>query len=134
MRAAVITSSVLAFQPEGADQMARVFLALIVVLSLSPFEARSAALDSEAECRSISQADLSGCSCQGRYFESKLGPDEGAAALHLVGRSYVSEPGITLASLYERFGAATLNKVAQSVLETRGEVAVYCPFSTNLDD
>jgi hypothetical protein len=114
--------------------MTRVLPALIFVLSLSPLNAQSAALDSEAECRSISEVDLSSCSCQGRYFESKFGADEGAAALHLVGRSYVPEPGITVASLYERFGAATLNKVAQSVLETRGEVAVYCPFSTNIDD
>ncbi len=71
---------------------------------------------------------------QGVYFESKFGPDDGAAALHMVARSYVAEPPVTLASLYERFGAARLDQVAQKVMETQGEVAFYCPFSTNLAD
>jgi hypothetical protein len=68
------------------------------------------------------------------YFANKFGSDEGAAALHLVGRSYVSEPQLSVANLYERFGAAKLDKVAQKILETRGEVISYCPFSTHLDD
>ena len=96
--------------------------------------ATSVALDTEAECKSISASTEPGCRCQGLYFESKFGPEIGVAALHLVARSYVSEPQITLTSLYERFGAANLDKAAQKVLETRGEVAFYCPFSPHLAD
>jgi len=95
---------------------------------------QAAALDSEAECKSISETGVSDCRCSGLYFENKFGPDEGAAALHLVGRSHVPEPEVSLASLYDRFGAETLNKVAYRILETQGEVAFYCPFSTYLDN
>jgi hypothetical protein len=52
----------------------------------------------------------------------------------LVGRSYVSDPGVTAASLYERFGAARLDEVARKILETRNEVTFYCPFSAILAD
>ena len=114
--------------------MKRALFIFIFTLSLTPFGAQGATLDSETECRSITEIDVAGCRCAGLYFESKFGPDEGAAALHLVGRSYVSKPRITLDSLYERFGAAQLDKVAQRILETQGEVAFYCPFSTNLAD
>jgi hypothetical protein len=106
--------------------------AFAICLGVSAAWAGEAGIDSEAECRSISDIELSGCRCQSLYFESKFGPEEGAAALHLVGRSYVPEPRVTTASLYERFGAAKLNLVAQKILETQGEVAFFCPFSTNL--
>ncbi|MGF9764423.1 hypothetical protein AAII07_55935 [Microvirga sp. 0TCS3.31] len=92
-------------------------------------KAMETALDVDGECLSIAEADLSGCRCQGLYFESKFGRDEGAAALHLVARSYVSEPRIAASALYDRFGAERLNSVAQRILETRGEVMAYCPFS-----
>jgi hypothetical protein len=108
--------------------------ALGMGLSLSGAQAAGPAFDSEAECRSISEAAVPNCRCQGLYFENKFGADEGAAALHLVGRSYVSEPQLSVANLYERFGAAKLDKVAQKILETRGEVVSYCPFSTHPDD
>jgi hypothetical protein len=99
-----------------------------------PAGAVETALDVESECRSISEPDQSGCSCQGRYFTSKFGSDEGAAALHLVGRSYVPEPQVATASLYDRFGADRLNRAAYRILETRDEVTSYCPFSTHLAD
>jgi hypothetical protein len=92
------------------------------------------ALDVEGECLSIAEADLSGCRCQGLYFENKFGRDEGAAALHLVARSHVSEPRIAAVALYDRFGAERLNNVAQRILETRGEVMAYCPFSAPAAD
>ena len=114
--------------------MKAILPAFVIALALAPFGAQAGTLDSEAECRSISEADTSGCRCPGLYFESKFGPDKGAVALHLVGRSYVSEPQVTLASLYERFGAAKLDEVARKILETQGEVAFYCPFSTYLAD
>jgi hypothetical protein len=116
--------------------MKRMFMVagLGLCLFASKGQAAEMALDSEAECRSISEATVSSCRCQGLYFESKFGSDEGAAALHLIGRSYVSEPQVTLESLYNRFGAAKLDKVALEILETRGEVLSYCPFSTHLDD
>lgn len=103
-------------------------------LSLSGVQAAEPAFDNEAECRTISEAAVPSCRCQGLYFANKFGSDEGAAALHLVGRSYVSEPQLSVAHLYERFGASKLNKVAQKILETRSEVISYCPFSTYLDD
>jgi hypothetical protein len=96
--------------------------------------AGEAEIDSEEECRSISDIDLSGCRCRGLYFESKFGSEDGAAALHLVGRSYVPEPRVTTTSLYERFGTAKLNLAAQKLLETRGEIAFFCPFSANTAD
>lgn len=103
-------------------------------LTLSGVQAAEPAFDSEAECRTIAEAAVPSCRCQGLYFANKFGADEGAVALHLVGRSYVSEPQISIATLYGRFGAAKLDKVAQKILETRGEVISYCPFSTHLDD
>jgi hypothetical protein len=114
--------------------MGRMFFAAIFALSLGPAGVQAATLDSEAECKSISEAGVSNCRCPGLYFGSKFGPDEGAATLHLVGRSYVPEPQVSLATLYARFGAETLNKVAYRILGTHGEVAFYCPFSTHLDD
>ena len=92
------------------------------------------ALDVEGECRAIAEADLSGCRCHGLYFENKFGLDEGAAALHLVGRSYVSEPRIAAGALYDRFGAERLNRVAQKILETHDEVIAFCPFSAHVAD
>jgi hypothetical protein len=116
--------------------MERALLALLlgVPLGASQAQAGDAALDVEAECRSISEADLPGCGCQGRYFESKFGPDQGAAALHLVGRSYASTPRGAVTGLYDRFGAAKLNEVAQRIMATSGEVAFYCPLSPDLAD
>jgi hypothetical protein len=116
--------------------MKRAFIvaALGVGLLLSGAQAAETVFDSEAECRLISEAAVSSCRCQGLYFASKFGTDEGAAALHLVGRSYVSEPKLSVASLYERFGAAKLNEIAQKILETHGEVISYCPFSTHFND
>lgn len=108
--------------------------ALVVALALGSFGAQAETLDSDAECKSISEADMSTCRCPGLYFASKFGPDEGVVALHLVGRSYVSEPKVTLAGLYERFGAAKIDEVARKILETQGEVAFYCPFSTHIAD
>jgi hypothetical protein len=108
--------------------MERIISAAIFALSLGSASVQAAALDSEAECKSISEAGVSNCRCPGLYFESKFGPEEEAAALHLVGRSYVPEPQVSLARLYDRFGADTLNKVAYRILETQGEVAFYCPF------
>jgi hypothetical protein len=115
-------------------ERALIIAALGTALSLSGVQAAELAFDSEAECRSISEAVVPSCRCQGLYFANKFGSDEGAAALHLVGRSYVSEPQLPVTSLYERFGAAKLDKIAQKILETRGEVVSYCPFSTHLDD
>jgi hypothetical protein len=114
----------------------RALMAFTCVLCLGSSGAGAAepGFDSEAECRTISAADSAGCRCQGLYFASKFGPDEGLVALHLVGRSYVSEPQVTAAALYERFGAARLDGVARRILETHGEVASYCPFSANLAD
>jgi hypothetical protein len=116
--------------------MERALLALMlgVIPGVSQAQATILALDIEAECRSISESELSECKCQGLYFESKFGPDEGAAALHLVGRSYASQPQVAVTSLYDRFGAANLDKVARRIVETRGEVAFYCPLSPNLAD
>jgi hypothetical protein len=116
--------------------MERAFIvaALGMGMSLSGLQAAEPAFDSEAECRTISEAAVPSCRCQGLYFANKFGTDEGAAALHLIGRSYVSEPQLPVANLYDRFGAAKLDKVAQKILETRGEVISYCPFSTHLDD
>jgi hypothetical protein len=115
-------------------ERALIIAALGTTVSLSGVQAAGPTFDSEAECRTISEAAVPSCRCQGLYFVNKFGLDEGAVALHLVGRSYVSEPRLSVANLYERFGAAKLDKVAQRILETRGEVISYCPFSTHLDD
>jgi hypothetical protein len=103
-------------------------------LGLLGARATELSMDSEAECRLISQADMHGCRCRGLYYESRFGSDEGAAALHLVSRSYVDEPQVTAAALYERFGAAKLDKVAERILHTRDEVMAYCPFSAHVAD
>jgi hypothetical protein len=112
--------------------------ALIIMFGLamtaSPANAAETTLDVEGECRSIADSDLSGCRCQGFYYTSKFGSEEGAAALHLVGRSYVPEPRIAAASLYDRFGADTLNSVAYRIMATQDEVMSYCPFSTHVAD
>ena len=48
-----------------------------LAITALPLHAAETALDVESECRSISESDLSGCSCQGRYFASRfLWPDE----------------------------------------------------------
>ena len=104
------------------------------LLGLLPASAGAAPLDAEAECRSISAADMPGCGCAGRYFESRFGPRQGAAALHLVARSYVAEPQVSLEGLYGRFGAGELDRAAQKILETGGEVAFYCPVGPHLAD
>ena len=105
-----------------------------LVMTASQVRATEAALDVERECSSISEADEAGCGCQGRYFASKFGPDEGAAALHLVGRSYVSNPRSAATVLYDRFGADRLNRVAYRILETHDEVVAFCPTSTHVAD
>lgn len=109
-------------------------IAFGMCLGLPGAQGTGLSFDSEAECRQISQADMSGCRCRGLYYESRFGPDEGAAALHLVSRSYVDEPQVTAISLYERFGAATLDKVAERILRTGDEVMSYCPFSAHVAD
>jgi hypothetical protein len=116
--------------------MERALIAIMfgIAMAAIPAQAAETAVDVESECRSISESDLSGCSCRGRYFASKLGADEGAAALHLVARSYVPEPRVAAASLYDRFGADRLNRAAYRILETHGEVTSYCPFSTHVAD
>src|ERR687893_747777 len=93
-----------------SKSMERALIALVfgAALGLSQAQAADMALDVERECRLISESDLSGCRCRGLYYESKFGPGDGAAALHLVGRSYVPEPRIAVANLYERFGADRL--------------------------
>ena len=58
--------------------------------------------------------------------------DEGAAALHLVERSFVPEPRISAATLYERFGADTLDRVARRILETHDEAVSSCPISAHI--
>ncbi len=103
-------------------------------LGLPGAHATELSMDSEAECRMIAEADMSGCRCRGLYYASRFGSDEGAAALHLVSRSYVDEPQVTAAALYERFGAAKLDKVAERILHTRDEVMAYCPFSAHVAD
>ena len=89
-------------------------------------------MDIEGECRSISDSDLHGCTCLGRYFVTKFGRDEGAAALHLMERSYVPEPRIIASMLYERFGADTLDRVARKILETHDEAVSSCPISAHI--
>lgn len=114
--------------------MKRTLIAFMLgmTISASPVWAAETTLDVERECRSISEPDRAGCRCLGLYFLSRFGPDEGAAALHLVGRSYVPEPQVTAAALYERFGADRLDGVAYRILETHDEVIDYCPFSTHI--
>jgi hypothetical protein len=116
--------------------MERVLLALTlgVVLGIAEARAIDGALDVEAECRSISASGVPGCRCLGLYFENKFGPDEGAAALHLVGRSYASDPNNAVIGLYDRFGAATLDNVAQRILGTHDEAMSYCPSSAHVAD
>ncbi|MBM1170920.1 hypothetical protein [Microvirga arabica] len=105
-----------------------------LAMTASPTHAAETTLDVAGECRSIAESDLSGCNCQGLYFASKFGSEEGAAALHLMGRSYVPEPRTAAASLYDRFGADTLNRVAYRIMATRDEVLSYCPFSAHAAD
>ena len=105
-----------------------------IIMTASPAKAAGTTLDVEGECRSISDSDLSGCRCQGLYYTSRFGSEEGAAALHLVGRSYVPEPRVAAASLYDRFGADTLNRVAARIMGTQDEVMSYCPFSAHVAD
>jgi hypothetical protein len=105
-----------------------------IAMTASPAKAAETVLDVEGECQSITDSDLSGCRCKGFYYTSRFGSEEGAAALHLVGRSYVPEARITAASLYDRFGADTLNRVAHRIMATQDEVMSYCPFSTHVAD
>ncbi|MBO1907070.1 hypothetical protein KHP60_17410 [Microvirga sp. 3-52] len=105
-----------------------------LVIAASQVHGGEMALDVEGECQSISETDATGCRCRGLYYASKFGPDEGAAALHLVGRSYVSEPRSAATVLYERFGADRLNRVAYRILETQGEVVAFCPTSMHVAD
>ena len=114
--------------------MKRALLALMLGATLCVPQAQAAnpSLDVEGECRSISEADLSGCRCRGLYFENRLGSEEGAVALHLVGRSYVPEPRISAATLYKRFGADKLNEVARRILAMHDDAISYCPFSTHV--
>ncbi|WP_201863602.1 hypothetical protein [Microvirga soli] len=105
-----------------------------IAMTATTASAAETTLDVEGECRSIADSDLSGCRCQGLYYASKFGSEEGAAALHLVGRSYVTEPRIAAASLYDRFGADTLNRVAQRIMTNQDEVMSYCPFSAHAAD
>jgi hypothetical protein len=107
-------------------------LAFGATLGLSQALAADRLLDVEGECRAISETDLHGCTCLGRYFVTKFGPEEGAAALHLMERSYVPEPRISAATLYERFGADTLDRVAQRILETHDEAISSCPISAHI--
>ena len=114
--------------------MDRALLAIVVGVTLASSQALAAdmVLDVEGECRLISESDLHGCTCLGRYFIAKLGPDDGAAALHLMERSFVPEARISAASLYERFGAATLDRVARRILETHDEDVSSCPISAHI--
>jgi hypothetical protein len=105
-----------------------------LVVTTSSATAGETVLDVESECSSIAEADVTGCGCQGRYYASKFGPDEGAAALHLVGRGYVGEPRSTVTVLYDRFGAERLNRVAYRIMETRDELVAYCPTSAHVAD
>ncbi|MBQ0822300.1 hypothetical protein KBI52_19100 [Microvirga sp. HBU67558] len=113
---------------------AHLALTALLVAAAPPAMAGSAALDVEGECGAIADADGTGCGCQGRYFASRFGPGDGAAALHLVARSYVSEPRSAASVLYERFGAETLNRVASRILDTRDDVVAYCPTSVHVAD
>jgi hypothetical protein len=118
------------------QQMRHALLAVTIglIVTTSQPQAGETVLDVESECRSIAETDEAGCGCQGRYYASKFGPDEGAVALHLVSRSYVSEPRSAATVLYERFGAETLNRVAARILETRDEVVAFCPTSMHVAD
>jgi hypothetical protein len=125
-----------ALEPEGANPMKLALVAFTfgTCIGLAGAHAADSRFDSEAECRAISEMDGSGCRCRGLYYESKFGPEEGRAALHLSGRSYVPEPQVSPGELYERFGAATLDKVAQRILDTRDEAISFCPFSAHIAD
>jgi hypothetical protein len=112
--------------------MDRALLVLAVGTVLGFFQTPAAALDVERECRSISESDSHGCKCLGQYFVTKFGPEDGAAALHLVERSFVPEPRINTATLYERFGADTLNRVAHRILGTFDEAVSSCPISAHI--
>ena len=114
--------------------MERALLALVfsVTAGASSAPAMEPSLDVVRECRSISDSDLHGCTCLGRYFVTKFGPEEGAAALHLVERSFVPEPRISTATLYERFGADTLDRVARRILGTHDEAVSSCPTSAHI--
>jgi hypothetical protein len=112
-----------ASEPEGAKPMKLALVAFTfgMCIGLSGAHAPDVRFDIEAECRAISEMNVSGCQCRGLYYESKFGLEEGRAALHSSGRSYVPEPQVSLGELYERFGAATLDKAAQKILETYDE-------------
>jgi hypothetical protein len=49
-------------------------------LSLSGVQAAEPAFDSEAECRTISEAAVPSCRCQGLYFANKFGRSRCAAS------------------------------------------------------
>jgi hypothetical protein len=114
--------------------MERALLALVfsVTAGVSSASSLEPSSDIEAECRSISESDLHGCTCLGRYFVAKFGPGEGLAALHLVERSFVPEPRISASVLYARFGSDTLNRVAWKILETGDEAVSACPISAHI--
>ncbi|MET0529828.1 MAG: hypothetical protein ABW003_16100 [Microvirga sp.] len=114
--------------------MERALLALVfsVTAGAASALATEPSLDIERECRLISESDLHGCTCLGRYFVTKFGRDEGAAALHLVERSFVPEPRISVSILYERFGADKLDRVARRILETHDEAVTSCPISAHI--
>jgi hypothetical protein len=107
-------------------------LAFSVAVGAPSVRAMEPSLSIEAECRSISESDFYGCTCLGRYFVTKFGQDEGAAALHLVERSFVPEPLISASALYARFGAAMLNRVAWKILETQDQAVSSCPISAHI--
>ena len=109
-------------------------MALGSALTASPSLASYTADRIEGECLALAEPGSVSCTCRGHYFESRLGRDEGLVALHLASRSYAPQTPDGLLSLYERFGRTTLDKVALRIMETRGEVALYCPLSANLDD
>ena len=114
--------------------MERALIALVfsVTAGTAPAPAAEPSSAIERECRSISESDLHGCTCLGRYFVTKFGPDEGVVALHLVERSYVPEPRISVSTLYERFGSDTLTRVAVRILETHDEAVSSCPISAHI--
>jgi len=111
---------------------ALIALALSLTAGAAPALAGEPSLVIDRECRSISESDLHGCTCLGRYFMTKFGRDEGAAALHLMERSYVPEPRMSVSILYERFGADTLDRVARRILETHDEAVSACPISAHI--
>jgi hypothetical protein len=114
--------------------MERTLIALVfsVAAGIAPALATEMSSDIERECRSISDSDLHGCTCLGHYFLVKFGPGEGAAALHLMERSFVPEPRTSVFNLYERFGSDTLDRVARRILETHDGAVSSCPISAHI--